>query len=148
MLKIGGQLVAITSKHFMFASDEKSKSFRDWLNINYDDKKLKIYDNDILEVDIEEREQEKFENENRKMKMDVIIIHITKKSDVMDNMLLDEKYYDIEEMRQIGNDIINNITTLDKENITYEQLSAALKVAASEGGMYFNGLSNLANSTS
>jgi hypothetical protein len=38
--------------------------------------------------------------------------------------------------------------TLDKENITYEQLSAALKTAASEGGMYFNGLSNLANSTS
>ena len=38
--------------------------------------------------------------------------------------------------------------TLDKENITYEQLSAALKNAASEGGMYFNGLSNLANSTS
>jgi hypothetical protein len=38
--------------------------------------------------------------------------------------------------------------TLDKENITYEQLTAALKNAASEGGMYFNGLSNLANSTS
>jgi hypothetical protein len=38
--------------------------------------------------------------------------------------------------------------TLDQENITYEQLSAALKNAASEGGMYFNGLSNLANSTS
>ena len=38
--------------------------------------------------------------------------------------------------------------TLDKENITYEQLSAALKNAASEGGMYFNGLNNLANSTS
>jgi hypothetical protein len=38
--------------------------------------------------------------------------------------------------------------TLDKENITYEQLSAALKNAALEGGMYFNGLSNLANSTS
>jgi hypothetical protein len=38
--------------------------------------------------------------------------------------------------------------TLDKENITYEQLSAALKSAASEGGMYFNGLSNLADSTS
>jgi hypothetical protein len=38
--------------------------------------------------------------------------------------------------------------TLDKENITYEQLTAALKTAASEGGMYFNGLSNLANSTS
>ena len=38
--------------------------------------------------------------------------------------------------------------TLDKENITYEQLSGALKYAASEGGMYFNGLSNLADSTS
>jgi hypothetical protein len=38
--------------------------------------------------------------------------------------------------------------TLDKENITYEQLTAALKTAASEGGLYFNGLSNLANSTS
>lgn len=38
--------------------------------------------------------------------------------------------------------------TLDKENITYEQISAALKSAASEGGMYFNGLSNLADSTS
>jgi len=117
MLKIGGQLVAITSKHFMFASDEKSKNFRDWLKINYDDKKLKIYDNNILEVDIEEREQEKFENENRKMKMDVMIIHITKKSDIMDSDILNEKYYDIEEMREIGNDIINNITTLDKENI-------------------------------
>lgn len=38
--------------------------------------------------------------------------------------------------------------TLDKENITYEQLSAALKTAASEGGLYFNGLTNLADSTS
>jgi hypothetical protein len=38
--------------------------------------------------------------------------------------------------------------TLDKENITYEQLSGALKLAASEGGMYFNGLKNLADSTS
>lgn len=38
--------------------------------------------------------------------------------------------------------------TLDKENITYEQLSGALKNAATEGGMYFNGLSNLADSTS
>jgi len=38
--------------------------------------------------------------------------------------------------------------TLDEQNITYEQLTAALKNAASEGGIYFNGLSNLANSTS
>lgn len=38
--------------------------------------------------------------------------------------------------------------TLDQQNITYEQLTAALKNAGSEGGMYFNGLSNLANSTS
>jgi hypothetical protein len=38
--------------------------------------------------------------------------------------------------------------TLDQENITYDQLTAALKNAANEGGLYFNGLSNLADSTS
>jgi hypothetical protein len=38
--------------------------------------------------------------------------------------------------------------TLDKQNITYDQLTGALKSAASEGGLYFNGLSNLADSTS
>lgn len=37
---------------------------------------------------------------------------------------------------------------LDKEKISYEQITEALKFAASEAGIYYNGLSNLANTTS
>lgn len=38
--------------------------------------------------------------------------------------------------------------TLDKEKITYEQITAALKSAQEEGGIYYKGLENLANTTS
>lgn len=38
--------------------------------------------------------------------------------------------------------------TLDKQHVTYEQITAALKYAQTEGGIYYNGLANLADTTS
>lgn len=106
MLKDGGQLVAITSKHFLLSSDEKSKKFRDWLT-----------NDNILNVKIDERPDEQFENENRKIKISVAIIHIIKKSSIMDNDILNEKFYNIEALNEAGNDIVDNIITLDKDNV-------------------------------
>lgn len=37
--------------------------------------------------------------------------------------------------------------TLDKENITYEQITSALRVASEKGGIYYGALDNYANST-
>lgn len=38
--------------------------------------------------------------------------------------------------------------TVDMQNVTYDKITRALKGAAAEGGVYFNALNNLANSTS
>lgn len=103
MLKLGGELIAITSKHWTFADGGKMK---EWME---DDNNKK------LQYEIREKEDfGKDKETGRKILMDIVVLKLIKTSDVEDNEILSTAFYNDNE-RQEGQQILNNERDIGKE---------------------------------
>lgn len=112
MLKKDGELVAITSKHW-----ELDDRFKNWLKSD----KYK-------DINIETMKNEKF----GKVRIDVSIIHIKKLSEIEDNDILKEEFYNAPQLKEVGEKILDNEIdlnkkTIDKLKIASNKLTESLK---------------------
>ena len=113
MLKVKGELVAITSKHWMFGKD--AIDFRKWLGIADGEivrEKGKGSNDRSLKFEFVVREQEKFGEDNKELgtkavKIDVCILKLVKTSTLDDNDILGYNFYN-NNAEEIGTEILNN----------------------------------------
>ena len=120
MLKVGGELVAIMSKHFTFAVDTPSVEFRNFLK--------------TVEHVQEIRNDEKF-TEN--VKLDIVVLKITKKNNELDNDILKTEFYN-------KSDLLNKIVTEIKDD-TIDFNKKTISVMQKENDKMNNELQKLEN---
>ena len=105
LLKVGGELIAITSKKWTFTKDDDIK---EWFE-NSDS--IESFDSVL-------KEGEKF----GKVKIDITILKIVKKSENEDNDILQHNFYN-NKLEELGKDILNNEASVDshKNKLQNEQ---------------------------